>query len=370
MQKILSVVWFKILPAQFGGQKGIAEFNQHLSNYYWVDCLCSSKNKTDQKTVFQVLPHLPDGKWQFINPLVVKKIVRFFKKENYSYVIIEFPYYGFIGAILKKKGARFLLHAHNIETQRFRDLKKWWWRIFELYEKWSMLHADMVLFKTEKDKEYAIKKYGLKERKGHVLPYGVNKKIANKQNSRNFLEEQYSIKPDEKILLFAATLDYTPNADACEAIYKWIAPQLCKTLPFSFKIIICGRNSFKKFAYLKQYQHSNVIQAGPVESIEPYFCGSDLFINPVKKVYGVQTKIFDAVSFNLNVVAFKKSETGLPSYILNKKVFLAGSQESFIAQIENALHQNQVTPSEFYDDFLWENIVYRLASSLKTFEKT
>lgn len=370
MQKIASLVWFKILPAQFGGQKGITEFNEQLSKYFLVDCLCSSDNSTNQKTAFRVLPQLPNGKWQFINPTVYKKIGQLFRREKYSHVIIEFPYYGWIGAILKKRGAYFLLHAHNVEGQRFKELKKWWWRPFRLYEKWSMLKADMVLFKTEKDKNYAVRNYHLPERKTYVLPYGINKKKVDKQKSRKLLEEKYCLQPNEKILLFAATLDYEPNADAVAAIYEWMAPHLCKHLPCPFKIILCGRNKFKQFAYLKQYQHTHVIQAGFVKDIEPYFCGADVFINPVRKVYGVQTKLFDALSYNLSAVAFYESATGLPQYVLDKKLFLANTGEEFISQIENALHQTNETPSEFYDDFLWENIVNRFAMHLKSLEKS
>ena len=126
MYKILSLVWFKIYPARFGGQKGIAEFNEYLSQYYdAIDCLCASENEVSDKTKVQILPELPNNKWQFLNPLVWNKIYHRFKKGSYTHVVIEFPYYGYIGALLKRKGAFYILHAHNIEGERLKN-----WRLF------------------------------------------------------------------------------------------------------------------------------------------------------------------------------------------------------------------------------------------------
>lgn len=42
MSKILSIVWYKVLPPVFGGQKGIAGFNKHLAKHHPLVCLCSS----------------------------------------------------------------------------------------------------------------------------------------------------------------------------------------------------------------------------------------------------------------------------------------------------------------------------------------
>lgn len=367
MHKLASVVWFKIYPAHFGGQKGIALFNESLAEHVAVDCWCAAANKKLEKSSVHIFPVLPDGKTQFSNPLVWINLYHRIKKGNYSGIIIEFPYYAFLGVWLKKNGHPFVLHAHNIEAERFRKLKKRWWRIFAFYEKWAMKKADMVLLKTEKDVAYAVKKYEVDRGKCHLVPYGIDKvKVHDKQACRRFLEEQYGIHPQEKILLFAGTLDYLPNAEAVHFIYFKLLPLLLSQSPFTFKILICGRNQYKKFSYLHQYRHERIVQAGFVGDINIYFTGADVFINPVQKVFGVQTKVVDAISYNLNTVTFEEAQTGLPDYLLGEKLFIAqsGDVASFTRQTITAMNKNKATPARFFHDYSWDTIVRGVAEKI------
>lgn len=368
MEKILSLVWFPIFPAHFGGQKGIADFYRFLSAHFPIDCLCASANERINSGNLQTLPELPNYKGQFFQPFIWKKILRCFRQKQYKFVLIEFPYYGFVGYLLKKQGALYILHTHNIESDRFRQMGKWWWPLLSYYEKWSMQQADLVLFKTEQDKAFAIRHFAIAKEKSFVLPYGINRKsIPDKKTSRQFLEQTYHIAPDETILLFAGTLDYLPNAEAVTAIYQHVLPLLCREMQ-RFRIIICGRNKEARFDYLKKYRHEQVIQAGFVEDMAFYFSGADVFINPVQKVFGVQTKIIDAIASALNVVAFEEAGAGLPSYLLNEKLFLAGMNryDDFVQKIREAVSVRKPTPEHFYEEFHWKKIVSNFAERLKS----
>jgi polysaccharide biosynthesis protein PslH len=366
MQKILSLVWFKIFPAHFGGQKGIAGFYKSLSAYYPIDCFCSDDNEGSQEGDLRILPFLPRGKWQFINPSIWSKIQQRYKKGEYTHVIIEFPYYSFIGAWLKRKGAFFILHTHNIEGKRFKNLHKAGWRLMEMYERWGMRKADLVLFKTGKDKEYAINNYGIKEEQCYILPGGISDKPSrSKQESRRQLQERHNIHSNEKILLFAGTLDYLPNAEAVEIIYKRLVPLLTREFASPFKVIICGRNYMKEFSYLQEFSNEHILQLGFVDDIGLYFSAADVFINPVQKLDGIQTKIFDALSYHLDVVAYEEVGVSLPAYLLNKKVSLARNDIEFVEQVERALHSEEETPPIFFEEFHWDNIVRKFVNRLK-----
>ncbi len=72
--KILSIVWFKVLPAKFGGQKGIANFNQYLSRLHPLVCICSADNEPGADIPYKVLPVLPTGKKQLLLPSAWRKI--------------------------------------------------------------------------------------------------------------------------------------------------------------------------------------------------------------------------------------------------------------------------------------------------------
>jgi len=367
MQKILSLVWFKVYPPHFGGQKGIALFNKYLADYFEIDCLCSQNNEVVEDAGCQVLTELPVSKTQFLNPLVWLKISRQLKRKDYSYVIAEQPYYGLLGPWLKTKSRQLIIHTHNIEWQRFKSLKSRHWHWLYIYERWSLRKADVVLFKTREEKEQAIKNFRLKAANCYVLPYGIEKaKPFNKEKSRRFLQEKYGIKADEKIILFSGTLDYAPNANAVQQIYDTLEPLLRKTLP-AFKIVICGRNRFQAFAHLKQLKNDNIIQAGFVDAMENYFAGADAFINPVQIVHGIQTKLFDALNYNLNVVCYEAACKELPSY-LKTKIFSTASNdyEAFVNNIIKALTYNFDTPDAFYLDYSWKNIIANFAAYLNT----
>jgi polysaccharide biosynthesis protein PslH len=366
MKKVLSLVWFKVYPTHFGGQKATALFNKYLAAHFEVNCLCSDNNVIVPGAGCNIIPALPANKLQFINPFTWKKIKQFFKKNHYSYLIIEFPYYGLLAAILKSTSTKFIIHTHNIEATRFRQLGNRFWKLLYYYENWCFRKADLILFKSDADKIFAIEQLRVSPAKCYTLPYGIEETVhVDKTAARIFLQNTYNILPEEKILLFAGTLDYQPNADAVECIYNVIEPLLKKEV-LKYKIIICGRNVFHSYSYLKNLQNSNIIQAGFVEEIATYFAGADVFINPVQNLHGVQTKLFDALSFNLNVVVFKEAAVNLPAYV-NEKVFVSsnGDYGEFSRKIVAATKMNSDTPGAFFTDYSWESIVKKFVNFLE-----
>lgn len=366
--KFLSLVWFRIYPAQFGGQKGTALFNEALAKRYPLVCLCAASNNIEVESPVSIRNELPVSKWQFLNPFTWRKISKLIRDEKITHLIVEYPYYGLLGWWLKRKGIVYMLHAHNIESNRFKQLQHKAWPFLYFWEKLSMQAASKVLFKTQQDREFAVEHYKVKRGDTFLLPYGIEPAPpAHKQEARIFLQNKYAVLPDEKILLFAGTLDYEPNATAVESIYRELLPALEKT-GLAFKILICGRNRSGQFEHLKELQHPLIIQTGEVEDMTPYFQGVDLFINPVQKAHGVQTKTFDAVAHNLNVVIFEATMEGLPAYLVNQKIFVAPTDDyhSFVQQINLAIHNSFPTPQNFYTDYSWDTIVNAFIDDLKT----
>jgi polysaccharide biosynthesis protein PslH len=324
--KILSIVWYKVLPAKFGGQKGIAHFNDQLAKHFPLTCLCSSNNEIPAGINYKVLPELPESKWQFFLPSCWRKIKSTAISEKTTHIILEHPYHA-IAAVKTANAlsAKLIVHSHNIEYERFRQMKKWGWRLLKQYEKWVHRKADLSLFKTEEDRQWAIHHFGLAEEKCMTLIYGVEKPVKNKK-AAELIRKRHGINPGERILLFAGTLDYTPNAKAVEAIYAQIAPLLAKKFIAS-RIIVCGRNRFDSFQYLKKLSHPLVIYAGEVEDIENYFSAADTFINPVLDSGGVQTKNIDALSYGLPVVCFANVLAGLNTSLCPGKIFKAAEND-------------------------------------------
>jgi hypothetical protein len=89
MINVMSIVWYKVLPAKYGGQKGIAYFNQQLGKTVPLTCICSYENKTEESLSYNLKPVLPKSRWQFFNPLIWKKIINISKEINPSHIILE-----------------------------------------------------------------------------------------------------------------------------------------------------------------------------------------------------------------------------------------------------------------------------------------
>jgi len=362
MSKILSVVWYKILPAKYGGQKGIALFTKYLAQCHEVVLLCSKNNRA-KDLPFKIRPELPISKSQFLNPFCWRKISKVSKEFQPAYIIVEHPYHGIAGWMARNKTrAKLILHSHNIESQRFRDLGKWWWRFLAIYERWAHRRADLNLFKTERDLQWAIEHFGLNAKECLVIPYGTEQPPFNKEKSKTIIAARHAIREGTKIILFAGTLDYQPNAIAAEMIFKEIAPRLRDD---NLKILICGRNQLKTFQHLIQLNHPNVLYCGEVEDIENYFAAADVFLNPVETGGGIQSKTVEALSYNLNVVCFQ-SQADEQFAIAGEKIVTCAPRDfdAMVKNIRRSLADSPPTRSEFFEFYSWKNIIKRLHEKL------
>ncbi len=364
--KVVSVVWFKVFPPKFGGQKGIALFHKYLSAHCSITCICSKDNVIEASAPFTTLPRLPISKLQFLDIRVWRKIVNVVRDERAGIVLLEHPYHIFAALRAKKNyGAKLVLHQHNIEFLRFRELKRWWWPLLKRMEALACRNADLILFKTETDRQIAVSLFGLNAQQLMVLPYGIEKANPN-QNAASYLQWKHGINEGEPILVFAGTLDYEPNANGVEAIYQQLAPEL-EAAGVRCTILICGRNKFEKFQYLKTFQHPNVIMVGEVEDIAPYLQGADVMINPVVTGGGIQTKILDALAMHCNVVAFQKAWTGIDTGIAGEKAWIVdnGNWKEMVAAIRQAIPVKKETPQAFFDKYSWEVIAANAAKAMQ-----
>lgn len=363
---VLSVVWFKVLPPKYGGQKGTALFNQFLSKYVTLTCLCSKNNTPSDDLTYNVNATLPASKFQFLNPVCWYQIVTEAKKTKATIIILEYPYHALAGVLTKRLlGIKLVLHQHNIEYIRFKALGNRWWKALHVYERWACREADLVLFKTAQDLQTAITQFRLDPENCFIVPYGVTKPgLLQKQI---YIHERYQIAPQDKLILFAGTLDYTPNAEAVINIYQHLVPAL-EDRGLLFKILICGRLKEKAFQYLKSFQNPHVIFIGEVEDIEPYFAAADVFINPVLYSSGIQTKILDALRNHCTVVAFKKALEGFDTELVLQKILPVENEawSAFAAAIQDAVQVKTETPAAFFEQYSWETIAEKAWAKMKT----
>jgi polysaccharide biosynthesis protein PslH len=368
--KVLSLVSYRFLPPDMGGQKGIGLFNRHLAKHLDLYCVTVKENSPHAGEGYTIKNILSDHPSRYINPFYFFTLSRIIKEEKITHLIIEHPYYGWLGTLLKWfSRVKLIVHSHNIEGLRFKSTGRWWWGILWHYERFTHRRADLNFFIHDDDRNYAITHFKLVPEKCVTITYGFeNSGIPSheeKAKARQVVCNAHNITEGEKILLFNGTLSYKPNLDALDIILEKINPSLLAEKNFRYKIIICGNKLPADYNGLIEFKEKNLIYAGFVDDINLYFKGSDIFINPVVDGGGIKTKLVEALGYDLSVISSRSGATGIPTEITGDKmkVVADGDWAAFTNEIMKA-DTDIPTPSAFYDHFYWGNITKKASGMI------
>ncbi len=369
--KVLSLVSYKFLPPDMGGQKGIAFFNRYLSRHLDLTCVTINNNREVINEPYPIKNILSNSPSRYINPFYFFTLQRIIKAEKITHLLLEHPYYGWLGILLKWFcKIKLIVHSHNIESLRFKSMGKWWWGILWHYEKQVHKNADHSFFIQDDDKNYAVTNFKLDPKKCTTITYGFELSKAPLPEEKQLAKEQicktHAISTENKILLFNGTLSYKPNLDALDIILEKINPLLLAEPGFKYKIIICGNKLPAAYEGLAKYQQQHIIYAGFVENINVYFKGADIFINPVMDGGGIKTKVVEALGYNLSVISTQSGAIGIPLEITGEKLKILPDNdwESFARQVL-LTHPGETIPPAYFDHFYWDNIALKAASAFK-----
>ncbi len=355
--KVVIIAPYNIYPTDSGGKKYVALFYKYLRQILSVQVFTTNLNAEDSS----VHAVLGTSRLRYCNIYLYWRIKKIIEKEKISHLILEHPYFGWLGWLLKKNiGITLIVQSHNIEAIRFKTLGKPWWRILQSYEGWVHSIADINFFITEEDRQYAIEKYQLESNSCHCITYGIEQSVPpasqEKLVAKKWLQEKYQLKEEEKIILFIGSLGYAPNTEAVKFICDKINPILLSNKEFNYKIFICGAGLPSTLARLKESK--NIVFTGFVQDINVYFKGADIFINPIISGGGIKTKLVEALGNDLISISTVNGAIGVNESIANNKLLVVGdgNWEDFAAKIVAAQSQS-IIGKEFFEKFYWGSIV-------------
>jgi glycosyltransferase involved in cell wall biosynthesis len=361
---VISLVSYPFLPARSGGQKGIALFYKYFSRHHQVRIITTRNNNSAMAEGYELLNILPDSPSRYINPFIFFTLRKQIRAGNATHLILEHPYYGWLGILLKIFcGIRLVVHSHNIENKRWKSLGKWWWRILWYYEKITHRFADYNFFKQDEDLNYAVNAFGLKPESCLMVSFGTELSapvpIEKRKASRKILEEQLQVSENIPLLLFNGAFNYKPNREALEDLLLKVNPIL-KSSGFSYLMLILGLNVPEE---IKQKNYPNTRILGYVEDLDLYLTGCQLFLNPLTSGGGIKTKLVEALAAGLSAVSSENGAIGVDPGLCNDKLVICPDHdwEYFAEAILRAVHLQAPTPQSFYDHFYWENIAERAA---------
>jgi polysaccharide biosynthesis protein PslH len=365
---VISLVSYQFLPARSGGQKGIALFYKYFSRYHHISCLCTKNNNSEFADGYEVFNHISNSPIRYINPFLFFSLRKLIIEKKASHLIIEHPYYGWLGILVKKIcGVKLVVHSHNIEGNRWKTLGKWWWKILWTYEKYTHRLADYSYFIQDVDKEYAVRNYGLDEKKCLTVSFGTEIPSPPTRDAHRLASEsirqQQGIPEDVPLLLFNGAFSYTPNREALENLLYRINPILVAK-KISYLILIVGLD----IPYsIQETSFPNVKILGWVENLELYLTGSDIFINPVRTGGGIKTKLVEALAYNLTSVSTNNGAIGIDPGLCHGKLITSPDHNwnMFADAIVRAIKTNASIHEEFFQQFYWANITARAADFIK-----
>jgi glycosyltransferase involved in cell wall biosynthesis len=365
--RLLSIVPYNIFPAKMGGQKGIALFNEYLAKEIALYCITVKSNSPSYAKGYTVINQLSNNKFRYINPFYFYLIRKLIRKYSITHLLLEHSYYGWLGIALKKScGVKLIVHSHNIESLRWKNLGKWWWKVLYWYERAIHRAADVNFFINDNDHQFAIKNYNLAAGKCTTITYGVEISKAPEPTERTrckaLVQKVHNIPENTLLLLFNGALNYLPNEEALKSILYTINPVLLKT-SIAYKIIIAGKGLNPQFNELKQFQDKNIIYAGFVEDISVYFKGTDIFINPVIDGSGIKTKLVEALGFNMNAISTNNGAIGISTAITGEKLTIVENDDWI--KFADAVPQTNITlniPPCFFEHFYWGAIIKKAKS--------
>lgn len=367
-KKVLNIVPYPFLPYYSGGQKLIANFNKHLAEVCELRVAGTTNNDSSLVTNYELYPILKNSRLRYFNVFVFFRLKKLIRSKEINTIIIEHPYLGWLGWLLKKAtGAKLVVHTHNIEYERFRTLGKLWWKILQWYETAVLHGADTVFCISDEDRKWMIDKMKVGADKCVLVPYGISNSVAplDKPASKQKVCVMHQIDPLKKLLFFNGLLDYKPNTDALRVILKEINPRLQKT-DLNYHILIAGKRLPKSLNGLKEWNKKGITYAGFVDDIDLYTKAADVLLNPVISGGGVKTKMIEALGLNTSVVATETGATGVDRSVCGEKLKVVPNDawDEYATEIRNTARERNNTPSTFYQTYYWENILKKTIKSL------
>jgi glycosyltransferase involved in cell wall biosynthesis len=367
--KIVSIIPYRIFPAQLGGEKGIALFTEYLAKRINITAITTQNNDPEYAKGYTLLNILSSSKLRYVNLFLFFRLKKILAREKATHLLIEHPYYGWLAWLLTSySNIKLIVHSHNIEYLRSRSIGRWWWKWLKKYEGWVYRKADKVFFISEDDRQVAISDLNVDKAKSLEITYGIELSEVpdDIENSRRLISIKHGINPGVKILLFNGALYHSTNYDALSVILEKVNPCLLKQAHFDYKILVCGKGLPDFFNSLKEYEDKNIIFAGFVDDISLYFKAADIFLNPILSGGGVKTKAIEALAMNCTVISSELGALGIRKEVCGNKLHIIQNDnwQKFSELVIASSKSDTKIPESFFKYYYWGNIIEKVISAL------
>lgn len=361
VHSFLGVVPYRFMPAFKGGDKDILHLLSALGERGVMNCICMNTEIKDD-VPFNLYRILGNSKLRYINPFLIFTYHKKMKESKANTLLVFHPFIAWQAVLLRRfTSFTLIVRSQNIEYKRFKSFSKWYWVIIRALERWVHRKADLNLFISEEDTQYASHDMKVPSAKCLFVPYGVEQNVLCSEQelsqNREAVLKEHGIAVENRLILFNGTLNYLPNERAVEKIVDTVHPILKESLE-NYTIIICGKG-LNEDLRSKIDATPEIVYTGFVEDIDLYFKACDLLLNPVIEGGGVKTKLVEALGFGKYVVSYKSGSYGADPSITNGRLRVIedydakAMSEALIEVLSTPLNDDN---NEFFDIHHWGNI--------------
>ncbi len=362
---ILSIIPYRVLPATTGGHLSIVDLHNYIGRHCQDHLAGTTDNGDEGRYAFKLHRVFPPSVRRYIPLYNYTKLKGLAKAYDVKHIYCDHPYMAITAIALSRAlHIPWYMRSHNIESERFRTLGKWWWPIMHRFERYTMRKSNGVFFITPEDKAWAEKHYKLPVGKAHFIPYGTNlsappaDSTAIKQAQANVT----GIPADIPWLYFLGTFNYQPNIDAVVYLLDEMIPRLDKAGK-KYHLFIAGKGLDEKIVS-RIKETPNVSYTGFVDDLDIFIRACDIMVNPVMTGGGIKTKAVEALGYNKTVVSSAAGAAGLMKEVCGSNLLVTADYDwdAFAEKVITATQQKPAIPQRFYDTYYWDNAARKILS--------
>lgn len=259
------------------------------------------------------------------DPDFLKKGLFLNKEYNVTNFQAEFPIFAYPFILMKELfGCQLLIVEHNIEYYRLAsqyDLSQEARVFIKDTELFCCEKSDLIITVSENDRNILIQD-GIPEHKIHYIPHGVDLESFDNLEDQVNVREQYSLSPEQPILVYHGTYLYPPNVESIQILSEKILPIINKKGVYP-KVLAIGAHPPKNLRF-----HKDIVFTGAVKCVAPWIEAADIAVVPLVQGGGTRMKVLDYFAARLPVVSTSKGVEGIP-VMNNKEVIICDNWESF-----------------------------------------
>jgi len=299
---------------------------------------------------------------QIFNPLLILKGLILACGKRYSLILAETGWSGLHAMLLSFiTRVPYVLDEHNVEWVAFKRMN----RVGRLsgpmlrqYERMVCRFAHKILCVSEEDGELLASELNVERNKIVVIPNGVDmERFRPDENARNETRQMLGVPENTPLILFNGKLDYRPNYEAVDIIFRDIMPGVLGKVPDA-KFLIVGSNPPLEFS------HDSLIFTNTVDRIEDYINATDVVICPLRSGGGTRFKILEAIACGKPVISTTIGAEGLIGEETESHLRCIDDWDQFVIEVINAIHADH--DARLDDSFIRKYSWTQVAQALKT----